>query len=131
MSDVFYEKMKAENFITVNEDEGLTFIQLLQEMPVTIVDSLAGIYRISNLKKSWPFNEVFQHDTITISTEEEKLAWDFATKKMSWQDAINSLYDYDINNQKLIEARKIMETLVLEYPENVSYYEKPQCLVRS
>ena len=128
MSDAFYETMKKENLFPANKAKDLTFKQLLQDMPVVKVDSLAGIYRVSNLKKSWPFSEVLQRDTITISTEEEKLAWDLAIKKITWKDAINSLYDYDIKNQKLTEARKIMEALVLEYPENVSYYEKAAML---
>jgi len=124
MSDVFYETMKKGNLFIVNNDKSLTFNQLLSDMPVTKVDSLAGIYKISNLKNSWPFNEVLQHDSIMISTEEEKLAWDLAIKKITWQDAINSLYNYYINTQNLVEARKIMEALVLEYPENLSFYEK-------
>jgi tetratricopeptide (TPR) repeat protein len=128
MSDVFYETMKKENLFSANKEKDLTFKQLLQDMPVAKVDSLAGIYRVSNLKKSWPFSEVLQRDTITISTEEEKLAWDLVIKKISWKDAINNLYDYYINSQKLTEARKVMEALVLEYPENVSYYEKAAML---
>jgi tetratricopeptide (TPR) repeat protein len=128
MSDTFYETMKREHLLSAKEEKDLTFKQLLRDMPVAKVDSLAGVYRISNLKKSWPFSEVLQKDTMMISTEEEKLAWDLAIKKIGWKDAINSLYDYDIKNQKPTEARKIMEALVLEYPENVSYYEKAAML---
>jgi tetratricopeptide (TPR) repeat protein len=128
MSDTFYETMKNGNLFSPNKEKDLTFKQLLQDMPVAKVDSLAGIYRVSNLKKSWPFSEVLRPDTITISTEEEKLAWDLAIKKISWKDAINSLYDYDIKNQKLTEARKMMEALVLEYPEKVLYDEKTAML---
>jgi tetratricopeptide (TPR) repeat protein len=128
MSDAFYETMKREHLLSPNKGTELTFKQLLHDMPVGKVDSLAGVYRISNLKKNWPFSEVLQRDSITISKEEEKLAWDLAIKKISWKNAINSLYDYDIKNQKLAEARNLMEVLVLEYPENVSYYEKASML---
>jgi len=124
MSDAFYEAMKMEKLFIVDEENSMTIKQLLHDMPVNKVDSLAGIYKISNLKKSWPFNEVLMQDSIMISTEEEKLAWDLAVKKISWQDAINSLYNYYIDTQNLVEARKIMEALVLEYPENLSFYEK-------
>jgi tetratricopeptide (TPR) repeat protein len=124
MSDAFYKTMKKENIFSANEVKDLTFKQLLHDMPVTKIDSLSGIYKISNLKKSWPFSEALHQDTINISTEEEKLAWDLAVKKISWKDAINSLFNYYIKNQKLAEAAKIMETLVLEYPQNVSFYEK-------
>jgi tetratricopeptide (TPR) repeat protein len=128
MSDSFYETMKREHLFSANKGKEIPFEQLVHDMPVTKIDSLAGIYRVSNLKKSWPFSEVLQRDTLMISTEEEKLAWDLAIKKINWKDAINSLYDYDIKNQKLTEARKIMEALVLEYPESVSYYEKAATL---
>lgn len=124
MSDVFYETIKKENLITADKEEVLTFKQLLKDMPITRVDSLSGLYRIFNLKKSWPFKEALQHDTITITTEEEKLAWDLAIKKINWKDAINNIYSYYIKNQKLNEARKVMGTLVLEYPENPMFYEK-------
>jgi tetratricopeptide (TPR) repeat protein len=128
MSDAFYETMKREHLLSANKEKDLTFKQLLRDMPVAKIDSLAGVYRVSNLKKSWPFSELLQRDTIMISTEEEKLAWDLAIKKISWKDAINSLYDYYIKNQKLKEARKIMEALVLEYPEKVMYDEKAAML---
>ena len=128
MSDAFYETMKKENFFSATKEKDLTFKRLLQDMPVPKVDSLAGVYRISNLKRNWPLSEVLQRDSIIISTEVEKLAWDLAIKKISWKDAINILYDYDLKNQKLSEARKIMEALVLEHPENVSYDEKAAML---
>jgi tetratricopeptide (TPR) repeat protein len=124
MSDAFYKTMKKEGIFSAKNVNPVTFKQLLRDMPVTKVDSLAGIYKISNLKKSWPFSEALHQDTVNISTEEEKLAWDLAVKNISWKDAINRLYNYYINNQELIGARKIMETLVLEYPENASFYEK-------
>jgi tetratricopeptide (TPR) repeat protein len=128
MSDAFYETMKKEHLFPVNNDKDMTFKQLIQEMPVTKVDSLAGSYTVSNLKKSWPFSDILQQDKITISTEEEKLAWNLATKKISWKDAIDSLFIYYINTHKQIEARKTMEALALEYPQNALFCEKAAML---
>ena len=128
MSDAFYETMKKGNLFPVNKDKDMTFKQLIHDMPVTKVDSLVGIYTVANLKKSWPFSDVLQQDKITISTEEEKLAWNLATKKISWKDAIDSLFTYYINTHKQFEARKTMEALALEYPQNALFCEKAAML---
>lgn len=128
MSDTFYETMKKENLLPVNKDKDMTFKQLVYEMPVTKLDSLVGIYTVSNLKKSWPFNDVLQQDKILVSTKEEKLAWKLATKKISWKDAIDSLIIYYINTHQQFEARKAMEGLALEYPQNELIIEKAAML---
>ncbi len=128
MSDAFYETMKKENLFSVNKEKDLTFKQLLRDMPVTRVDSLAGIYTVSNLKKSWPFNDALKQDKIVISTEEEKLAWDLATKKISWKVATDSLFIYYIKTNQQFEARKTMEGLALEYPQNELICEKAAML---
>jgi tetratricopeptide (TPR) repeat protein len=124
MSYTFYESMKKENLFPVNKAKDMTFKQLVHDMPVTKVDSLAGIYTVSNLKKSWPFSNVLQQDKILVSTEEEKLALKLATKQISWKNAIDSLIIFYINTHQQFEARKAMEGLVLEYPQNELIIEK-------
>lgn len=128
MSDAFYESMKKNNLISAGNEKDLTLKQLLMQMPVTKVDSLAGIYKISLLKKSWPFNEVLQRDSITVSTEEEKLGWSLALNKISWREATDNLFTYYINNNKQFEAMKAIEGLALEYPQNVLVCEKAAML---
>jgi len=54
MSDVFYEALKKEHIISPAKEYEYSFRQLQREMPITLVDSLTGIYRISRLKNSWP-----------------------------------------------------------------------------
>jgi tetratricopeptide (TPR) repeat protein len=124
MSYTFYESMKKENLFPVNKAKDMTFKQLVHDMPVTKVDSLAGIYTVSNLKKSWPFSNVLQQDKILVSTVEEKLALKLATKQISWKNAIDSLIIFYINTHQQFEARKAMEGLVLEYPQNELIIEK-------
>jgi tetratricopeptide (TPR) repeat protein len=55
LSDVFYLAMKKEHFLPASEGNEMTFPQLLLDMPVTKMDSLAGAYKVFNLKRNWPF----------------------------------------------------------------------------
>jgi tetratricopeptide (TPR) repeat protein len=128
MSDAFFEKMKMAKMFPVINDNEMTFTQLIHDMPVTKIDSLVGSYTVANLKKSWPFSDVLQQDKIVVSTTEDKLAWNLVTKKISWKDAMDSLFIYYINSNRQFEARKTMEGLALEYPENESIIEKAAML---
>lgn len=125
ISEAFYDAMKNEKLITVSKEKEMSFQQLLNGMPVTKVDSLSGAYRISNLKKSWPFNKMLlQHDSAKIETEEEKLGWALSSKRLSWYAAMDSLYNYYIKQDQLLPAKKVVEALVLEYPADAEYYER-------
>ena len=96
----------------------------MQNMPITTVDSLTGIYRISKLKSSWPFSAVLLRDSIQISTEEEKLADSIAFRKMNWAYAMDVLYNYYLNRNDLLKAKTVMETLVLEHPTEAFLYDQ-------
>lgn len=125
LSDAFYEAMKHERMIVVAKDREMSLEQLLRSMPVTKVDSLAGLYKISMLKKSWPFSETLQDTvTVTVATEEEKLAWKLASQRMEWEEAMDSLYLYYTSRNNLGAAEKLMEGMALEYPEDPAFYEK-------
>jgi tetratricopeptide (TPR) repeat protein len=124
MSDVFYVRMKKENLLPMKQGNDLTFKQLIQEMPVSKVDSLVGIYTVSNLRKSWPFTDALQQDNLTVSTVEEKLAWSLVTRKTNWENATDSLFDYYMNSNQTFNARKTMEALTLEHPQNELINEK-------
>ncbi|QIP15641.1 hypothetical protein G8759_24910 [Spirosoma aureum] len=128
LADAFYKSMKKEKLIAVNTENEMSFSQLIQEMPITKVDSLAGLYKVSNLKRNWPFREVMTSNPYTIKTVEEKLAYGVTSQQLAWPDAISQLYDYYINNHELEKARKVVETLVLEYPTDARYYEKAAML---
>lgn len=123
MSDAFYETMKKEKFFSASNEKDFTLKQLLIEMPVTKVDSLVGVYRISFLKKSWPFSEALQQDSITVSGTEEELAWNLASNKISWTEAIENLSAYYFKNNRQKEGIKAFEALSLEYPQNSAYCE--------
>jgi tetratricopeptide (TPR) repeat protein len=124
MSDVFYEALKKEHIISPENEDDYSFRQLLQNMPITIVDSLTGMYRISKLKSSWPFSASDTTDSIQISTEEEKLADSVAFRKMNWAYAMDVLYNYYLEKNDLPGAKTVMETLVLEHPTDAFLYDQ-------
>jgi tetratricopeptide (TPR) repeat protein len=124
LSDVFYKALKKENIISPAKGNELTLQQLIQTMPITVVDSLTGIYRISKLKNSWPFSAVLTHDSLEITTEEGKLADSIAFRKMNWPYAMDALYNYYLDRNDLSMAKTVMETLVLEHPTEANLYDQ-------
>ncbi len=123
MSDVFYEALKREHIISVDTAKEMSLRQLMEDMPITPVDSLAGVYKIAKLKGSWPFNGGGQQDSLPVVSEEQKLAYDLAFDHIRWRDAMDALYSYYVSTNNLIEAKKVTEAMVLEYPMEASLYE--------
>jgi tetratricopeptide (TPR) repeat protein len=123
MADAFYTAMINNHLIKVDQTKAMSFKQLLQEMPITRVDSIAGMDRIKNLKKRWPYNDT-TGTAINIATDEEKLAADNVFNNVSWPETMNKLYDYYYSNHQLIQAKKVLETVLLENPTNTALYEK-------
>ena len=128
LSDAFYEALKTTKLIVVPNEREMSFAQLLHTMPITKVDSLAGLYKVANLKRNWPFHEVMVAQSFRVKSVEEKLAYDLMTQRLSWLDALSRLYDFYIRNHNLNQARTVVETLVLEYPTDASYTEKAAML---
>jgi len=137
MSDVFYRALQQQGLIPATPDSASaeSFPQLLRDMPITRVDSLAGAYKIDNLKNNWPFNQS-GHDagppsraTWQVRTEEEDLAYALAFEHLSWEDAMRQLYDYYSKTEDWSKAATVMEALCLEHPDEVSWYEKTAMLL--
>jgi tetratricopeptide (TPR) repeat protein len=124
LSDVFYEALKKELIYSPSKLTEMSLQQLTEAMPITAVDSLTGIYRIWKLKKSWPFNEVPEQDTLAQITDEQKLANSIAFKKLRWPDAMDELYNYYLEKNDLPKAKTVMESLLLEHPTEKYFYEK-------
>ena len=93
-------------------------------MPITVVDSLTGIYKIDKLKMSWPFNDINPKHSLKNGTEEERLAGEMVFGKLKWPDAMDSLYNYYLSGNDLQKARTVMETLILEHPTVAFFYDK-------
>ena len=116
MSDAFYNALDLHNLPAKIKNQEISFSRLLQEMPVTTVDSLYGEYDVRQLKKSWPFSDTDSQHFKTPGSEEEKIAETLVSKKISWNDAMDQLMSYylRINNHKT--AQKVAEAVALEYP---------------
>jgi len=123
MSDVFYEALKREHILSVDDVKEMGLQQLMDDMPITSVDSLAGGYKIAKLKGSWPFNRGGRQDSLPVGSKEEKLAYDLALEHIRWRDAMDDLYSQAVSANNLIKAKKVIEAMVLEYPMEASLYE--------
>ncbi|HEY2582246.1 MAG TPA: hypothetical protein VGI43_10570 [Mucilaginibacter sp.] len=124
ISDVFYQDLKKYRVVPEPNRNELTFKQLLQDMPENPVDSLAGIYRILNLKKRWPYNDQHAADTVKIESKEEQLAYKLVFENIRWAGIMNNLYQFYLNNHELSKARNVLENLSLEYPSDAGLYER-------
>jgi tetratricopeptide (TPR) repeat protein len=124
MSDVFYEALKKEKIIRPVKEDEWNLRQLIQNMPITPVDSLTGSMRISRLKSNWPFSAIPGGDSIVPVTMEERLADSIAFHKMNWANAMNVLYNYYLDRNDLSGAKTVMKTLVLEHPTEALLYDQ-------
>jgi len=118
LSQSFYEAMKKKGFLKVQEGNEMSFDELMQRMPVTKSDSLAGYYKVFNLKRMWPFaaGNPSKKDTLSVVSQEEQIAYAMAFDHKSWETAQSELYGYYMNNADSSAAKKVMEGLVLEHP---------------
>ncbi|PSL27284.1 hypothetical protein [Dyadobacter jiangsuensis] len=128
MSDAFYEALKKAKFISPVPDSEMSFAQLRREMPVPSIDSLAGVYKVANLKSSWPFNAALDRDSVRTETFEERVAFDLAYRRISWENAMDQAYNHYIEGQNYREAREIVEALILEQPGDAALYSKSAML---
>ncbi|WP_158500582.1 hypothetical protein [Spirosoma radiotolerans] len=128
LSDAFYNALKQAKLITLQDGQEMSLAQLLRDMPITKVDSLAGLYKVANLKRNWPFNEAMSAQSFAVESVEEKLAYSLVKQQLSWSDALSDLYDFYMRSRALSKARQVVETLVLEYSTDVRYYEKAAML---
>jgi tetratricopeptide (TPR) repeat protein len=133
LSDAFYEALKKAKFIspgpgTDGRGAEMSLSRLRAEMPIPAIDSLAGVYKVANLKSSWPFNAALDRDSVKTETFEERVAFDLAYRRISWENAMDQAYNHYIEGQNYREAREIVEALILEQPEDAALYSKSAML---
>ncbi len=96
-------------------------------MPITVVDSLNGAYRIDNLKHYWPFSDsagaigLPSRDVLHVSGQEEELAYEVTFEHLPWEEAMSQLYEYYSRRADWKNARIVMEAMVLEHPNRNEY----------
>ncbi|MDH7460041.1 hypothetical protein QEG73_02085 [Chitinophagaceae bacterium 26-R-25] len=125
LSQSFYEAMKKKGFLKVQEGNEMSFDELIHRMPVTKPDSLAGYYKVFNLKRMWPFaaRNPSKKDTLSVVSQEEQLAYAMAFDHKSWETTQSELYAYYISNSDSASAKKVIEGLLLEHPLDTELYE--------
>jgi len=128
MSDAFYEALKKAKFISPAPGAEMSLARLRKEMPVPAIDSLAGVYKVANLKSSWPFNAVLDGDSVKTETFEERVAFDLAYRRISWENAMDQAYNHYIEGHNYREAREIVDGLILEQPSDAALYSKSAML---
>jgi tetratricopeptide (TPR) repeat protein len=124
MGDAFYQAMKQAGIFHPDSAQELSFEDVLNDMPLTKVDSLTGAYKVLNLKSSWPFGQGLPKDSLKLNSEEEELAFSMAFRHMPWDQAMSDLYDYYMKEHELADAGRVMEALALDHATEVSYPEK-------
>jgi tetratricopeptide (TPR) repeat protein len=125
ISDAFYKALKSSNFISASGQTEMSLPQLVKNMPITRMDTLLGLLRISKLKRSWPFNEAIVADSFsTIASEEEKLAATVVNEHIIWPEAMGALFNYYLEKNDLLRAKTVMESGVLEHPTEIYFYDK-------
>jgi tetratricopeptide (TPR) repeat protein len=125
MSDAFYNALRKAKILPVGDPSNeMSFQQLLKNMPVCSVDSIAGADRIFNLKARWPYNDPHAKDSIMAYSAEQIFASDLVFRKANWYDTMNSLYINYAGSHQYKEARNILENLILEYPDDIDLYQK-------
>ncbi len=128
LSDAFYDALKSQKIFTLVYEKEMTFSQLLASMPITTIDSLAGLWQITMPGSNRPITEALQNDTITTDSYEGKLAWRLAKRQLDWSLAMDSAYQHYIAHHALAKAGKVAEGMVLEHPTEQAYYEKTAAL---
>lgn len=125
LSDAFYNALKQTGVIRVTANVEMSFAALLQTMPLTVIDSLSGAYKIARLKRSKPFvSTALTNDTTLITTTEEQLAYDIAFRHTSWAAAMEQLYHHYNQQGDLGKAGTIAAAFVQEHPTETAWYEE-------
>lgn len=123
IAHTFYKALEKENVLNLKWGNSWSLEELREKMPVTELDSLQGAYEVMMLKQGWPYYEKLQFDSSNLSIP-EKIAGQLALRKISWEQAMESLYGYYINRKDLKSALKVSEAITLEYPNEPQFYIK-------
>jgi lysophospholipase L1-like esterase len=122
MSEAFYEAIQQQHLIKDKPEQEYTFDQLRREMPITTLDSLNGTYQIMMLKTGFPFNQPIPKGFKVGKSFDASLAGRVALGHMFWATALGNLYSYDTKNGDKQGALKIVEAMVLQYPQTQDFY---------
>ena len=89
------------------------------DYPLTSFDTIYGDLSIRILKSLWPFNEEISR--VLPNTIESRLAASYIEKKINWNDAMKRLYEAYLSENDYTNARRILEGMCLELPNNAVF----------
>ena len=124
LADAFYQQLEKEKMIEADWNEAMDARTLQREMPITEVDSLAGAYEIMILKKGWPFYQPIAEVDTAQRTLPEAIAGALAVRQISWEEAMERLYQFYYQNQQYEQALKVAEAVTLEHPDQPQFFTK-------
>ena len=120
LSDAFYLSIKQHNIPAVKAQHTISFEYLRNNLPVTRVDSIKGAYETATLKMHWPFHDTARQ--LPVQTFEERLASQLLTKKLTWNNMLDTLMPYYIQQGNYPQALRVAESAILEYPRDATFY---------
>lgn len=123
LSDVFYEALQKAKCLPPSEGISLSFDGLLEQMPVTRVDSLFGLYDVMLLKKGWPFLQPIPDTFKVEGTVEGKLAAALVSKRVSWNQAMDALMEHYQQVHDVIGTQRVAEAVMLEFSTDPLFYQ--------
>lgn len=121
MANSYYQSLISAKLFQPLPDRILAEAALLQDLPVTRVDSLKGAYEIAALRSGWPFFE--QVAQMPVRDVEERLAYRLLTKAISWNQAMDTLLPLYLSRRDIQNACKVAEGALLEHPGEPVFYE--------
>ena len=124
LADAFYQLLQEEKMIEADWSKAMDARTLQQEMPITAVDSLAGAYEVMILKEGWPFYQPITEADTAQRTLPEAIAGALAVRQISWEEAMERLYQYYYQNQQYEPALKVAEAVTLEHPDQPQFFTK-------
>ncbi len=122
LSETFYQALKRQKIINPEGSSQLSLNTLLQQMPITPVDSLKGVYEVEMLKEGWPFNPPVSTGVKRGRSVEENIAGSLLAEKLSWNEAMEQLMNYYLKEKNLQGALRVAEAVMLEYSYDPTFY---------
>ncbi|MDR1557397.1 MAG: GDSL-type esterase/lipase family protein [Tannerellaceae bacterium] len=127
LADAFYRKLSESPLLPPARHE-IRPEEWERTMPVSPIDSIAGEFRIRQLKAHWPFDDSLYMKPLPEYSIEEKLAAQLFRKEADWLTVHNTLYAAYVRLNQLDKAARIAEATVLEYAEDPVFYEQTAML---
>ena len=122
MSEAFFDAIQQQHIIKDKPEQEYTLEQLRHEMPITTLDTLQGTYAMMILKTGFPFNQPIPKDFKIGKSYDAAMAGKLVRNNTTWSAALSNIYTYDIKNGDTTGAIKVLEAMVLQYPQVPNFY---------